>query len=126
MSLNIAEQSVTFWGIQEDKGNYAVVKISSSRKDKKTEKYVNSSWYANFVGSAYEKLKELGIPEKTRIKISGATMKKEPYQQDGETLYPKFPTLTVFNFELSDEKVKTKRVEKASDDNFELDNEIPF
>jgi len=101
MALNIVDgQRVTVWKI-EDKGNYGLVQFSSSRKDKRIEdskkQWVNSSWsFVRFVGKAHKKLGELS--RGTRIELHGATIALEPYEKDGETIYPKTPGLVVFDF----------------------------
>ena len=101
MSLNIADgQRVTVWKV-EDKGNYGLVQFSSSRKDKRIEdpkkQWVNSSWsFVRFVGKAYDKIGELD--RNTRIELHGATLSKEPYLKDGETVYPTQPQFVVFDF----------------------------
>lgn len=101
MALNIVDgQRVTVWKV-EDKGNYGVVNMSSSRKDKRQEdpkkQWTNSSWgFARFVGKAHEKLGELD--RGVRIELHGATIAIEPYEKDGEKLYPKNPQVVVFDF----------------------------
>ena len=99
MTLRIDEkQRVTVWKI-EDKGTWAQVQFSSSRKDKKTNEYVNSGWsFARFVGESYKKINLL--ERNTRIVLKSAILAKEPYMQDGEKKYPQNPTITVFNFEV--------------------------
>lgn len=100
MALNIGDgQRVTVWKI-EDKGSYALVDFSSSRKDKRLpedKQWVNSSWgFTRFVGNAYSKIDELS--RGTRIELHGAIVSREPYEKDGETLYPKTPQIVVFDF----------------------------
>jgi hypothetical protein len=101
MALNITDgQRVTVWKV-EDKNSYAVVNMSSSRKDKRIEdvkkQWVNSSWgFSRFVGKAYEKIGELR--KGTRIELHGATIALEPYLKDGETQYPKNAQVVVFDF----------------------------
>lgn len=129
MALNIADgQRVTVWKV-EDKGNYGVVNCSSSRKDKRLEgdkQWVNSSWgFARFVGKAHDKLGEL--ERGTRIELEGATISLEPYQKDGETVYPKNAQLVVFDFNVLSKSEggtvgfdKNPKVEETDDDS------IPF
>ena len=101
MALNIADgQRVTVWKV-EDKGTYAVVNMSSSRKNKQIEdpkkQWVNSSWgFSRFVYKAYQKIGELS--RGTRIELHGATIALEPYLKDGETVYPKNAQVVVFDF----------------------------
>jgi len=96
--LNIDKtQRVTYWKTIESKERYTVIKVSSSRKDKKLDKYVNSSWLMRLVGTAHEKASSLN--ERDRITIS-AVVSKEPYtDQQGAVKYPEQPQITVFDFE---------------------------
>ena len=88
--MNIADgQRVVIWEV-EDKGNYSLVKMGSSRKDKRSGEYANSNWsFVRFVGSAHEKAKELN--PKDRIVLKGAGISQEPYMVDGEKKWPKNP-----------------------------------
>ena len=103
MALNIGSASkypnqLTVWEV-EDKGSLATGKASSSRKDKRLpegKQWVNSSWFVKFVGTAYGKIDELS--KGTRIEIINGTISQEPYEKDGEKLYPKSPQITVFDF----------------------------
>ena len=100
--LNIEKgQRVYIWEV-EDKGKYSLVKMSSSRKDKKSGEYVYSNWaFVRFVGSAHEKASDL--EPKTRIELKGAGISSEMYMKDGEKAYPKTPQMVVFNFDWMDE-----------------------
>lgn len=100
MSLNISDtQRVTIWSV-EDHEKFAVVQMSSSRKDKKTDEWKNTSWsFVRFVGKAYEKIQSEGLKREDRIVLKGATIAQEPYMDNGEKKYPKTPQITVFNWE---------------------------
>jgi len=100
MALNISDtQRVTVWTI-EDRQKFAIVQMSSSRKDKKTDEWKNTSWsFVRFVGKAYEKINEIGLKREDRIVLKGATISQEPYMDNGEKKYPKMPQITVFNWE---------------------------
>ena len=102
MTINISDtQRCTIWEI-EDKGNFSLVRMSTSRKDKKTDEYVNSNWsYVRFVGKAHEKISNLKV--KDRIVLKGAIVSLEPYMENGEKKYPKHPQITVFNWEFPEQ-----------------------
>ena len=90
-------QRVTVWDVKREE-KFTEVRFSSGRKDKKTEKYVNSTWsFVRFVGEAHKKTASLKKGD--RIELKGAGFSSEPYEKDGETLYPKTPKLVVFNYE---------------------------
>ena len=99
--IYIKDQRFTVWKI-EDKKTYALVNMSSSRKDKKTNKYHNSSWgFTRFFGSAYDQLSKLNVTEKTRILVKSGTLSREPYlDESGQTIYPKNTQFTVWDFEI--------------------------
>jgi len=111
MSFWISDAFASVWDVSlEDK--VALVSLSTSRKDKQTDEYVNSGWgdYNRFVGKAREKANDLHalIPaakaagRPVRIKILQAAMSNEPYVKDGEKVWPKRPQLAVFDFEFTD------------------------
>jgi len=92
-------QRVTVWKI-EMKENHALVRMGSSRKDKASGEYKNSTWsFVRFVGKAFEKIDQLN--EKDRIVLKGAGISLEPYvdKKTNETKYPKTPQIVVFNWE---------------------------
>ena len=91
-------QRVTVWKI-EMKENHALVRMGSSRKDKASGEYKNSTWsFVRFVGKAFEKIDQLN--EKDRIVLKGAGISLEPYvDKNGETKYPKTSQIVVFNWE---------------------------
>jgi len=100
--LNIAAgQRVTVWKV-EDKGKYALVQMSSSRKDKKKpegEQWINSTWsFVRFVGKAHDAV--LNVEKATRIQLLQAALSNESYlDKEGNKAYPKTPQFVVFDFE---------------------------
>jgi hypothetical protein len=128
MSLNIADgQRVTVWKVEE-KGNYGLVQFSSSRKDKRIDdpkkQWINSSWsFVRFVGKAHDKLGELD--RNAKIELHGATLSKEPYEKDGETVYPAQPQLVVFDFSVpTSAEGGSKEFDKAPE--VQDEDSIPF
>jgi hypothetical protein len=111
------------WKIK-DKGNYAQVQFSTSRKDKQSGEYLNSSWsFVNFVGDAYKKISNLS--EGDRIVIKGGTISREPYMDATNTrVWPKYPKLTVFDWEPVKPREEVNQPDSSSseDDN----EEMPF
>lgn len=98
MSFNIGERRyatvATYWQTREKHEKYAIVSLSTSRKDKEGNWY-NSNWgFVRFVGNAINGLDEL--EPKDRIEIVQGTISSEPYMKDGEKLYPKTPQIVVF------------------------------
>jgi len=123
MALGIRDgQIVKIWAV-EDKGKFAVVRMSSSRKDKQTNEYKSSNWaFVRFVGEAYNKIKSDGLSEGDLIELHGASISLEPYMDNGEKKFPKSTSITVFNWECKEAKPSTYSQE-------ELDEEeanIPF
>jgi hypothetical protein len=100
MSLNISDtQRVRIWEV-EDKGKYSVVKMGSSRKDKTSGEYKNTTWsFVRFVGTAHNNISEFGLKKDDVIVLKGANISQEPYMKDGEKKYPQNPQITVFNWQ---------------------------
>jgi hypothetical protein len=91
-------QRVTVWKAEEsERGNFWNVQCSSSRLDKRDGSYKNTAWFARFVKDAAVKAKDLERGD--RIVLKGASVAREGYEKDGETLYPKNASLTVYNFD---------------------------
>ena len=89
---------VKIWKV-EDKGNYSEVSISSSKKNKKTEKYETdfSSNYVRFCGDAHKQRPMKG----QKIKITSCGV-QNAYEKEGRTQYLKNPIYCVFGYQLLD------------------------
>lgn len=119
--LYIKDQRAAVWKI-EDKGNYTLVQLSTGRKDKKTEKYVNSSWsFVRFVGKAHESAGQL--ERGSQIVFDGG-LSKEPYEKDGETVYPQNPSFVVFEWKFKENNGESGSKENKSSEPKE--DEYPF
>ena len=130
MAFNIGSSSkypnqAVVWEV-EDKGTFANVKISSSRKDKRItdgNQWVNTNWFATFVGAAHDKIGE--VKKGTRIEIISGTVSQEGYMKDGVKTYPKFTKVTIFDFSvLSKSEGGSGGFDKAPQ--VEDDGNIPF
>lgn len=93
------EAYATIWEV-EDRGKYANGKFSTSRKDKETGEYYNSSWFGNFFGKAYDIVTSSELP--IRVKIKGK-FDNEPYMKDGEKIYRKTPAIGIWDVEIQDD-----------------------
>jgi hypothetical protein len=121
------DQTATVWSV-ESKGTYAIVALSTSRKDKKTEEYVNSNWkFCKFVGKAFEGIED--VPEKTRIIIKSGLIEHAPYMKDGEKVWAKNPSITIFAWEFAEnageKTTATKSSKPAPKRTHQADEEIP-
>jgi hypothetical protein len=104
----------------EDKGNYSICKISTSKKNRETNKYeTDFVGKVRFVGQAH-----LQRPlSNQRIKITSCGV-ANCYTKDDKLEFPKSPTYTVFAYELQDDNGAS-----SSDRPFleEIDsNQLPF
>lgn len=110
----------TIWGC-EDKGNYSLVEMSTSRKDKKTEKYKTdfSSKYVRFVGKAHDKAKKDNLGRKDRIKIGNCGVTVE-LGQDGRW----YTNFIVFEFD-SAEGHNSSNHKEEYDGDYDEDDELP-
>lgn len=94
------DQTAFVWEI-EDRETYALVKLGTSRKDKRTNEYKNSNWsYVKFVADAYKHIAEL--QPKMRIVIKSGGISREPYvnheiseREDG-LVWGKYENIVVF------------------------------
>jgi hypothetical protein len=111
---------------KEDHDTYAIVKLGTSRKDKKTGDYVNSNWsFVRFVGNAYEGI--MDVPDKTRIVIKSGRISSEPYQdKDGNRAFPKNPQIVVFAWDYPEDKSESRNMDKPPVVEDSYSDELPF
>lgn len=115
----------TIWEVKQGNGNFAEVRLSTSRKNKETDSYeTDFSGYVRFVGDAYQKAGSL--VERDRIKINACDVTTY-YQKDKKVTYTNF---VVFDFEKvggSSESLDSKNdYETASGYNEITDEDLPF
>lgn len=103
----------------EDKGNYSIVKISVSKKNKQSGKYeTDFIGNVNFVGQSH-----LQRPLKDqRIKITSFGV-QNCYTKDGNLEFLKSPRIAIFSYELQEDN-STKSLPPIDLDI--SDNELPF
>lgn len=102
-------QQAVVWEV-DDKGSYAIVKLGTSRKDKKSGEYLNSNWsFVKFVGNAYSGI--VDVPAKTRIVIKAGTISQEPYMKNGVKTWPKNPQIVVFAWDYPEENDHSDRMD---------------
>jgi hypothetical protein len=123
--LYFKKNYATVWSV-EDHEIYAVVKLSTSRKDKRDDTYKNTNWsFVRFVGNAYSK-ELVNLPEKTRITIDGGISQESYVNDAGERAWPKNPQVVVFHWDFPEEKSNVDRMDTpplvSSDD----EDESPF
>jgi hypothetical protein len=109
----IKDTYATVW-TTEDKGKFVKGRISTSEKNKETNKYINSNWNCVFVGKAKDKATSL--KEKDRIKILSGKLSTST-TEDKKT----FTNLAIFDFDIVESKnaTTTKAAsEENEDDNF--------
>lgn len=114
----------TFWEA-EDKGKYSKGRISTSEKDKDGN-YVNSNWFANFVGEAHEKVGTLTAKDRITI-TSGKVSNTSSKDKDGN--WQNYLNVTIFDFDKyeADNSPMNKAPEVADDDGTDLaGNKLPF
>jgi hypothetical protein len=114
---------VTVWSV-EDKGSYVQARISTSEKDNREEgKYINSNWFARFVGGCKEEA--LDLSERDRIKItSGKITNILSGEGDNKRNYL---NVTIFGFEVLPQSGGSSKFSggKPKDEEF-TDDDIPF
>ena len=124
MSMSCTSNSfLKIWNI-EDKDGYAEVKMSSSRKDRKSGEYINSYFsFVKFTYHAYDKIKKMSVGDKiTDVQFS---LSMEPYVKNGEKIYPKSVKITVFDFDEVFDETGRKPKGPAPVDEYEPED-LPF
>ena len=101
----------------EDKGKYVQATISTARKDKRTDEYINSNWFCRFVGKALDQAR--GLSDKDRIEIKNAAI-ENIYDKEKKRSYL---NVVIFEFEMQQpkEKVEDGFIPVAADDDL-----LPF
>ena len=92
-------QYVKIW-VVVDKGNYAEVSVSSSKRNKMTQQYETdfSCKFVRFVGKAYNQRPMSG----QKIKITECAV-SNCFEKNGQRQYSKNPAYVVFAYELQDD-----------------------
>lgn len=99
MSVWIKPTFATVWEITQKTDRYAKVRLSTSRKDKDGN-YINSNWFASFVGKALQKIDELDVGEKTRIVLLNGYVCIDSVQKDGE--WENYTNMAIFDIDLAE------------------------
>ena len=111
----------------EDKGNYSVVELSTSKKNKQTDQYETdfSSKFVRFIGKAH-----VDISDGVRIKLTEVEVTNS-YNKETKQAYTNF---LVYGFENADGQLsnpQSKDVSSAISDQFmkisdSISEELPF
>lgn len=115
------------WSV-EDKGNYSVCRMSTSKKNKETEEYETDfqDGYVRFVGTAHTMIHDKNIPNNgLSIKLSSVEVTNK-YDKASNKSYINY---AVFGFELPDgESAKPKKNEDTyvTDGDLGEDDDLPF
>lgn len=118
------------WSI-EDKGNYSVAKISTSKKRKDGDGYETDfqNGFVRLIGSAHEKGKTLTVTEKgVAIQITSCEV-TTPYNaetQKGYTNYAIFAFNIPEGSKKSSAKTSKAKTKKAAEVEDEQEDELPF
>lgn len=125
----------TVWSVEEGKGNFYNVRISTSKKNKQTDEYEQDfSKFCSFVGKAREKAAQL--KERDRIQLGDCEVFSR-YDKEKSTEYL---TFMVYDFEFVDVRPaaspapEAKKTEKKTafeelpeeGENNEKDEDLPF
>jgi hypothetical protein len=123
----------------EKKSGYSVLKLRTARKDKKTDKWINSTFsFVRFVMTAHDEIDSLIAEVNTCEKFDSGDAKKgipiilksvsfgnEPYEKNGETVYPKNYQISVFSWDFGEGYEKVSNNEQPDESSHEND-EFPF
>lgn len=115
--LNITKSYAKIWEA-EDMGRYVKGKIGTSRKNKQTDEWINSSWFCRFVGECTGLAKTLAKGDK--IIITNATI-ESVYDKDKKITYT---TVVIFEFERDGQAPPIDKPEFVPMDG--TDDDLPF
>ena len=113
----------------EDKGNYAVVELSTSKKNKQTDQYETDfqSKFVRFIGQAHTDI--IGMADGVKIKLGDVEVTNS-YNKETKVAYTNF---LVFSFEVAEYQDAQKTNGKVVTGNEDfmkiedgLDSELPF
>lgn len=112
----------TVWHV-EDKGNYVQGRVSTSEKDTREEgKYIDSNWFARFVGKAKEKA--LDLRERDRIKILSGKI-TNTLGGEGENRRS-YLNVIIFDFELLNASNTSNTAKETESELSFSDDDLPF
>lgn len=117
---------VKVWEV-EDKGNYHIVSLSTSKKNKETDKYETdfSNKFVRFIGTAHKLAADL--KEGDVIKLGSCEVTNK-YDKEKNTTYTNY---LVYSFEKEDDNSNSNQSVAKKDDSFmnisdSIDEELPF
>jgi len=121
MSFFIKDSFAIVWNVDKVEEKYAKVRIGTSEKDQQGQ-YINSNWFATFLGKALKGVDELEPRDRITIH-SGKIQNISKKQDDGG--YKNYLNVVVFDFT----KQGNNREEGSDEDSVpivEESDEIPF
>ena len=121
MGLRISDTYAKIWNIEE-RGRYAIVELSTSKKNKETDQYETdwSNKFVRFVGNAHTALQ--GMKGNERIKITSGEV-TSTYDKEKRTSYVNY---VVFSFELPNGSSSHKSNYDPGAGTSDTDDALPF
>lgn len=117
---------VKVWEV-EDKGNYHIVSLSTSKKNKETDKYETdfSNKFVRFIGTAHKLAADLKKGDVIKLGSCEVTNK---YDKEKNTTYTNY---LVYSFEKEGDNSNSNQSADKKDDSFmnipdSIDEELPF
>lgn len=133
MTLKLADENRVWVKKVENKGNYGVLTVTTSRKDKKTDSWVYSTFYVKLVGNKAtegiddltakyidgDKFENSGLLKKGfPINLKSVTLSNEPYKKDDKMVYQNMQ-LTCWEWDWVDgDRPSRNAVDEEDDDPF--------
>jgi hypothetical protein len=141
MTLRLGSENRVWVKKVENKGKYGQLIVSTSRKDKKTDTWVYSSFYVKLVGDKSfgeiddltakyidgDKFENTGMLKKGfPINLKSVTLSNEPYEKEGKKIYQNMQ-LTCWEWEWLDGESKPAATrETTSSVDVDDDESFPF
>lgn len=102
MSVPFKNVRMKVWKVEKN-DKFTKVQVSTSRKDKNNDTWVNSAWFGTLLGKAHGAANNL--KEKDTIYATGSLEMKE-YEKDGKKTYT--PNMIIFEWAFEKDEVEEK------------------
>ena len=128
MSFFIKDAFAIVWSVDKVEEKYVKARIGTSEKDQQGQ-YVNSSWFATFVGKAVAKADSLEPKDRITIhsgKIQNVSVKQSEATGQTKATYKNYLNVVIFDFTKQGENKVDEESDEDSAPIVEESDEMPF
>ena len=116
MSIFFKDCYATIWKEVRSGDKYTTLQITTSEKDKKEDKWVNSSWLATAIGHAHNQIAngEIATEARTRVMITSGKVMIDTYEDKSNGEKKSTPKIVIFEFGTPDgDKTPPKKTKEV-------------